>query len=139
MTEPEPAEGEVAAKPTAGRRVDDDRVGREPADELPWVDDRASKIWVALIVGVFGMILLYGILLGDAGVLTPVASPTPATPEAPISTPTGPARTTSPASPTVLPSPRSPVPSVGPSVPASPAASPPAASPPDASPSPGAS
>ena len=56
-----------------------------PEDELPYVDDRLSKIWVGAIVAVFALILAYGLLFGKAGALTPATpSPTPS----PSATPT---------------------------------------------------
>src|SRR5512141_3125625 len=33
-------------------------------EELPYIDDRASKIWVGAIVAVFVLILAYGLLFG---------------------------------------------------------------------------
>lgn len=81
------AEQEAAApavvadtKPVASR----DRAGRittTPAaavvDELPYVDDRVSKVWVALIAAVFALILVYGFLFGKGGFLTPTLPPEP--------------------------------------------------------------
>jgi hypothetical protein len=56
-----------------------------PEDELPYIDDRLSKIWVGAIVAVFALILAYGLLFGKAGALTPATpSPTPS----PSATPT---------------------------------------------------
>jgi hypothetical protein len=47
-------------------------------DDLPYIDDRASKVWVAAIVAVFALILAYGLLFGKSGALTPATpSPTP--------------------------------------------------------------
>jgi hypothetical protein len=54
-------------------------------EELPYVDDRASKIWVLAIVGVFVLILAYGLLFGKAGMLTP---PTPSPAPTPSAAPT---------------------------------------------------
>ena len=95
------------------------RVGGE--DELPYVDDRVSKLWVALIVAVFGAILVYGLLFGKAGMLTPAtpsptprpsASPTAVPTASPVATPThSPSPTATPtASPTATPT-ASPTPS----------------------------
>ena len=94
-------------------------VARDGADELPYVDDRVSKIWVLLIVGVFVAIFAYGLLLGQAGLLTTAPTPTPSPTASPTASPT-----TSPAvSPTTSPattSPASPSPVVSPSPAASP-------------------
>ena len=47
-------------------------------DELPYIDDRASKIWVAAIVAIFALIVAYGLLFGKGGALNPpTPSPTP--------------------------------------------------------------
>jgi len=69
-----------ATKPVTSR----DRSGRittTPAatavDELPYVDDRVSKVWVALIAAVFALILIYGFLFGGGGILTPTLPPEP--------------------------------------------------------------
>lgn len=45
-------------------------------DELPYIDDRVSKVWVLAIVGVFLLILAYGLLFGKAGMFVP-ATPSP--------------------------------------------------------------
>jgi hypothetical protein len=71
-----PAGAATGVKPTASR----DRQVRTPTqvapvDELPYVDDRVSKIWVVLIAVVFAAIFIYGLLLGRGGILT--TSPTP--------------------------------------------------------------
>ena len=67
-------------KPTSSR----DRAGKvtTPAaaaiDELPYVDDRVSKVWVVLIAAVFALILAWGLLFGQrGGLLTPTDSPEP--------------------------------------------------------------
>ncbi|HEY7598806.1 MAG TPA: hypothetical protein VH741_02675 [Candidatus Limnocylindrales bacterium] len=84
----------VAARPMAQVR------GREPRgaatapsrpaaieDELPYIDDRVSKVWVVAIVAVFVLILVYGLLFGKAGALTPpTPSPTPSPTAAPTLT-----------------------------------------------------
>ncbi|MEP7361395.1 MAG: hypothetical protein ABI744_07440 [Chloroflexota bacterium] len=58
-------------------------------DELPYIDDRASKIWVAAIVAVFALILAYGLLFGKSGALTPpTPSPEPTPTAAPSATAT---------------------------------------------------
>jgi len=54
----------------------------QTTDELPYVDDRVSKFWVALIALTFLAILLYGLFLGSGGFLNP---PTPVPTEAPPS------------------------------------------------------
>lgn len=60
-------------------------------EELPYIDDRASKIWVGAIVAVFVLILAYGLLFGKSGALTPATpSPTPT----PVATATAPATIT---------------------------------------------
>jgi hypothetical protein len=53
-------------------------------DELPYIDDRASKYWVGAIVAVFALILAYGLLFGKAGALSP---PTPSPEPTPSRTP----------------------------------------------------
>jgi hypothetical protein len=85
-------------------------------DELPCIDDRASKIWVAAILAVFALILVYGLLFGKSGALTP---PTPSPVPTPSRTPA--------ASVTAAPSPSiTPIPSVtvAPSVTAAPTVAP---------------
>jgi hypothetical protein len=54
-------------------------------DELPYIDDRASKIWVAAIVGVFTLILIYGLLFGKSGALSP-PTPSPEPTSSPVPT-----------------------------------------------------
>lgn len=81
-------------------------------DELPYIDDRASKIWVGAIVAVFALILVYGLLFGKAGALTP---PTPSPEPTPSRTPA--ASVTAAPSPSITAVPSvtiSPVPSVTP-------------------------
>jgi hypothetical protein len=55
---------------------------RGPTDELPYVDDPISKIFVASMVVVFSGIFIYALLFGKAGALTPektrAPSPSPA-------------------------------------------------------------
>ncbi|MGZ6327499.1 MAG: hypothetical protein ACXWN2_02195 [Candidatus Limnocylindrales bacterium] len=71
---------------------------RPGPETLPYVDDRASKIWVVLIVFVFVGIMAYGVFLGVGGVLTPLPtpSPTPTFTEAPSESPsTSPSGSTS--------------------------------------------
>ena len=62
------------------------RTGAARSDEeLPYIDDRASKIWVGAIVAVFALILAYGLLFGKSGALTP---PTPSPTPSPVPTAT---------------------------------------------------
>lgn len=75
---------------------------RAAAEELPWIDDRVSKLWVALIAGVFGLIFLYALLFGHAGALAP-ASPSPSPSPTPVATPTTPTSPTPAASPAASP------------------------------------
>ena len=96
--EPQAADGPRTSEPVAGRRMAQVR-GPEPRargaaspqvtvaaeDELPYVDDRVSKIWVGAIVAVFVLILAYGLLFGKSGALTP---PTPSPTPSPSPTPT---------------------------------------------------
>lgn len=56
-------------------------------EELPYIDDRASKIWVGAIVAVFALILAYGLLFGKSGALTP-ATPSPSPSPVPTATAT---------------------------------------------------
>lgn len=51
--------------------------GREGTEEVPYVDDRVSKLWVLLIAAVFAAILIFGLLFGRAGLLAPGPSPSP--------------------------------------------------------------
>jgi hypothetical protein len=76
-------------------------------DQLPYVDDRVSRFWVLAIAATFAAILLYGLMLGRGGFLTPIAAPTPTLAPTP--------------SPVVSPSPS---PSASPSASASPSGSP---------------
>jgi hypothetical protein len=46
-------------------------------EELPYIDDRVSKVWVVLIVGIFVAILFYGLLFGKGGALNPRPQPSP--------------------------------------------------------------
>jgi hypothetical protein len=92
----------VAAAGTAGAAAAPAAAAARP-DELPYVDDRFSKLWVLAIVGVFALIFLNAIFLGNGGLLTasPSASPSitqsaspsgspPASPStAPSSSPSG--------------------------------------------------
>lgn len=110
------------------------RAEREATDELPWIDDQVSKVWVVLIVAVLSLILLYGILFGRAGMLNPVPSPSPSPSPTPVVTPSAPPSSSPTSSPSV---PASPAASPSPGV--SPSPSPGAAPSPARSPSPGAS
>ena len=63
--------------PTAPAVVSEAKARAVAAEEdHPYVDDRVSKVWVALILLVFAGILLYGLLFGKAGMLSQ-ASPSP--------------------------------------------------------------
>ena len=134
--EPLPEDDELATEPVSERLsgpttpavVPEAKARAVAADDgHPYVDDRVSKVWVALILLVFAGILLYGLLFGKAGMLTP-ASPSPS--PSPSASPT-PSLTISP-SPAASPSTS---PSVSPS--SSPAASPTSGSPsPTSAPSP---
>ena len=100
---------------------------RTAEEELPYIDDRVSKVWVALIVAVFAGILLFGVLFGRAGMLTTTPSPT----ATPIPSPSPTATATTPPTPSPV---SSPTPEVSPSPESSPS---PAGSPsPTGSPSP---
>ena len=73
-----PAGAAAGARPTASRdKPAQGTTPLAPADELPYVDDRVSKLWVALIVLVFAAIFIYGLLLGRGGILTTSPSPQP--------------------------------------------------------------
>jgi hypothetical protein len=76
-------------------------------EELPYIDDRVSKIWVLLIAATFAAIFAYGILLGRGGLLVPDPTPTPVPSPTPVVTPSPlPAETPTPgASPTPAASP----------------------------------
>lgn len=98
--EPQAAHEPRASEPVTGRSMSQVR-GSEPRtrgaaspqvavaaeEELPYVDDRVSKIWVGAIVAVFMLILAYGLLFGKSGALTaPTPSPTPSPSPAPTVT-----------------------------------------------------
>ena len=70
----------AATTAAAGRR----RASRTPApvtdarsrtttgeEEIPYIDDRVSKIWVGAIASIFVLILLYGLLFGKSGMFSP--------------------------------------------------------------------
>ena len=89
------AAAEAAPKPTSSK------TGKatstvQPVDELPYVDDRVSKIWVALIGLTFLGILLYGLFLGTGGFLNP-PTPEPTEPPATPALSASPAPTGTPA------------------------------------------
>ena len=63
-----------ATAPVAGQEV------------LPYIDDRGSKIWVAVIVLIFVGIFLNGIFLGVGGVFHPIVTPSPTLPYCAIDT-----------------------------------------------------
>jgi hypothetical protein len=85
------ATGHAAAPATIARRT----------ETLPYVDDRFSKVWVALIAIAFAAVFAYAILGGKAGLLTRTPSPSPS----PSATPTVSASPSAPASPSVSASP----------------------------------
>jgi hypothetical protein len=58
-----------------------------PAEQLPYVDDRFSKLWVALIILTFVAILSYGIVAGQGGLLSPGPTPSPTPTLAPSPSP----------------------------------------------------
>ena len=96
---------------------------REALEELPYVDDRVSRLWVLLIIGVFAAIVAYGVLFGQAGLLSPQPTPSPTLPPTPVTSPSPPASPTPDGGPTpaVSPSPAvSPIPEASPSPQASP-------------------
>ncbi len=70
-----PISGRPAASTAAGRAA-----AAPAGDELPYVDDRFSKYWVAAIVATFAVILLYALLFGKAGFFTRAAPPESPTP-----------------------------------------------------------
>ena len=83
------ASGTAAPASRRGRQVPEPRpraTGTASDEELPYIDDRASKIWVAAIVAVFALILAYGLLFGKAGMLTATPSPSPSPTAAPTVT-----------------------------------------------------
>ena len=57
--------------------TDEQRKAAQAEEELPYIDDRASKVWVLALVGIFVLILAYGLLFGHGGMLSP-ATPSPA-------------------------------------------------------------
>jgi hypothetical protein len=134
----EPAQPPTAAAPFPETRASQRTLGPRRAavvteekaravaadEEHAYVDDRVSKVWVALIAGVFMAILAWGVLGGQAGLLNPRPAPDPsASPAASASVP-----------PTVRPSPTT-RPSVTPATSATPGGSAtPAASPTSAAP-----
>jgi hypothetical protein len=81
------ASGTAAPASRRGRQVPETRprATGTSEEELPYIDDRASKIWVAAIVAVFALILVYGLLFGKAGMLVP---PTPSPSPSPTAAPT---------------------------------------------------
>ncbi len=100
---------------------------REAADELPYIDDRVSKLWVLLIVVVFAGIFLYGVLLGRAGLLapSPTESPVPGLSPSPGASPLGSPSPSPVGSPGASPSPAgSPIPPASPAPIVSPTPSP---------------
>ena len=72
--------------------------GTGGGEALPYVDDRASKIWVAIVIGSFALLFAYVLLLGKGGALTPKATPLPvASPSASVSVSGAPVASGSPA------------------------------------------
>jgi len=115
----------AALPPVRGNRVTAATTARAATvhseDELPYIDDRVSKIWVGLIIAVFAAIFVYGLLLGRGGILTTNPSPEPTAPPpsvAPTAVPSQTARPSVTAGPTSSASPSvvvSPAPSRAPS------------------------
>ena len=68
MTEPR------SSRAPRGEEVE---VRRDVVEEQPRVDDRVSKAWVLLVIGVFVAIFAYGVLFGRAGMLSPTPTPEP--------------------------------------------------------------
>lgn len=124
QVEPEPEA--VVPQPSPGKKGATSAKGEEASihahtdAELPFIDDRVSKIWVLLIVGVFAAILAYGLLFGQAGMLTP-RSPEPTVTAVPSATPSATVTTTPSA--TAAPS-SSPAPSASPAASATPSSAP---------------
>ena len=77
------------ARPTVSSGAKQASIGTAaaPVDELPYVDDRVSKIWVGLIAAVFAVIFIYGLLLGRGGMLTTSPSPEPSPSRPPSASP----------------------------------------------------
>jgi hypothetical protein len=76
----EATEGVPAAATAAGaRRRGAPAAGAAAAipERAIRVDDRISKVFVLLTVGIFAVILLNGVFFGVGGVFTPFVSPTP--------------------------------------------------------------
>jgi protein-L-isoaspartate(D-aspartate) O-methyltransferase len=95
-------------------------------DDLPYIDDRVSKIWVGLIAATFIGILLWGLLGGKAGFLSPQPTPEPTPSPVPSLTASPRPSTTPRPSPSASPATSaSPAPSASPAAPsASPSAAP---------------
>ncbi len=114
--EPAPAKPMAQVRGRASRAATSSvRDASTSEDELPYVDDPVSKYWVLAIVGVFLLILAYGLLFGKSGALTPpTPSPTPSSSPTPtLSASPVPSGSLTPApSITILPSGSAPVPSV---------------------------
>jgi hypothetical protein len=71
-----PVKGRVPDRTAAGRAAAPATVARR-TETLPYVDDRVSKIWAALIAIAFAAVFGYAILGGKAGLLTRTPSPSP--------------------------------------------------------------
>jgi hypothetical protein len=99
-----PVKGRVPDRTAAGRAAAPATIARR-TETLPYVDDRFSKVWVALIAIAFAAVFAYAILGGKAGLLTRTPSPTPSVSPSPSVT-ASPSRTASPSAqptPTVSP------------------------------------
>ena len=103
-------EAAATAAPTRRpMRPDERRASRQAAAptsprpaERVHIGDRASRLFVLASIATFALILLYGLLLGQGGLLSPDPSPTPAVSAAPSASPSGSPGTS--ASPSVSPS-----------------------------------
>jgi hypothetical protein len=77
-----PVKPGVPDRTAAGRATAPATIARR-TETLPYVDDRFSKIWVALIAVAFAAVFAYAILGGKAGLLTRTPSPSPSTSPSP--------------------------------------------------------
>jgi hypothetical protein len=112
----------AAARPKGGRSFKSE-AAPTPSEVAVRIQDRASQIFVGAVVAVFAGILLYGLILGSGGLLTPRPTPRPT----PVATPASSAAPSASAAPSVSPAPsgsEAPSPSVAPSVSAAPSSSP---------------
>ena len=86
--EPEPTAGAIgrpSASVAVGRPGTGPSSAASPSDIAVHIDDRISAVFVLAAIAVFVGILLFGILVGTGGVLTPVATPTPSVSPGPTS------------------------------------------------------